>query len=131
MSNLGNKIKLLREAKMMSISKLSKESTVGKSTISEIETGKASNPKIETLSKLAIVLGVTVNELLTTEEKLDIAYDVISQAQKITGDALNHSSINLENSIYSISTKYTNETFSKDEQKEITDFIDFIISRRK
>lgn len=73
MSSLGKKIKELRKSHNMTIKELSKVSGVGQSTISEIETGKAKNPKSETLSKLASVLNVTVDSLLA--EKWDDQYN--------------------------------------------------------
>jgi len=57
----------------MTIKELSEKSGVGQSTISEIETGVAKNPKSETLSKLASALNVTVDGLLA--EKWDDEYN--------------------------------------------------------
>jgi len=68
MTRLGNKIKELREKNKMTIKELSEISGVGQSTISEIETSKAKNPKTETLAKLAKALNVTVNDLLPEEQ---------------------------------------------------------------
>ncbi len=73
LSTIGQRIKELRELHNMKIKELSDKSGVGQSTISEIETGKAKNPKSETLSKLAKVLGVTVDDLLT--KKWDDEYN--------------------------------------------------------
>lgn len=73
MSKLGKRIKGLRENYGMTIKELSDKSGVGQSTISEIETGKAKNPKSETLSKLASALNVTVDVLLT--DKWDDEYN--------------------------------------------------------
>ncbi|MGN9164930.1 helix-turn-helix domain-containing protein [Tissierellaceae bacterium HCP3S3_D8] len=70
---LGKRIKELRDSYNMTIKDLSKKSGVGQSTISEIETGKAKNPKSETLSKLANALNVTVDSLLA--EKWDDEYN--------------------------------------------------------
>ncbi|MBU5439457.1 helix-turn-helix domain-containing protein [Tissierella sp. MSJ-40] len=73
MSSLGNSIKELRQRYGMTIKELSDKSGVGQSTISEIETGKAKNPKSETLSKLASVLNVTIDELMA--DKWDDQYN--------------------------------------------------------
>ncbi|GFN37178.1 helix-turn-helix domain-containing protein [Tepidimicrobium xylanilyticum] len=73
MSKLGEKIKKLRESYGMTIKDLSDKSGVGQSTISEIETGKAKNPKSETLAKIANALNVTVDTLLV--EKWDDKYN--------------------------------------------------------
>lgn len=73
MSRLGKRIRELRDSHNMTIKELSEKSGVGQSTISEIETGKAKNPKSETLSKLASALNVTVDSLLA--EKWDDEYN--------------------------------------------------------
>lgn len=73
MSKLGKRIKKLRKTNNMTIKELSNKSGVGQSTISEIETGIAKNPKSETLSKLATALNVTVDSLLA--EKWDDEYN--------------------------------------------------------
>lgn len=73
MSRLGRRIKELRKSNNMTIKELSNVSGVGQSTISEIETGIAKNPKSETLSKLASALNVTVDSLLA--EKWDDQYN--------------------------------------------------------
>lgn len=59
---LGDKIKLLRVERGLSMERLSSISKVGKTTISEIENGKT-NPTINTIKKLAIVLSVDISEL--------------------------------------------------------------------
>lgn len=73
MSRLGKRIRELRNSHNMTIKELSEKSGVGQSTISEIETGVAKNPKSETLSKLASALNVTVDGLLA--EKWDDEYN--------------------------------------------------------
>lgn len=73
MTKLGKRIKELRKANNMTIKDLSEKSGVGQSTISEIETGKAKNPKSETLAKIANALNVTVDTLLV--EKWDDKYN--------------------------------------------------------
>jgi len=72
-SRLGKRIRELRNSHNMTIKELSEKSGVGQSTISEIETGVAKNPKSETLSKLASALNVTVDGLLA--EKWDDEYN--------------------------------------------------------
>lgn len=64
MSILGDSIKELREKNKLTLKELADKSGVGQSTISDIETGKAKNPKAETLSKLASVFNISVDELL-------------------------------------------------------------------
>ncbi|RHW62695.1 XRE family transcriptional regulator, partial [Clostridium botulinum] len=48
----------------LTLKELADKSGVGQSTINDIEKGKAQNPKAETLSKLANVFNISVDELL-------------------------------------------------------------------
>lgn len=66
MSTVGENLKKLRKAKKLTLKQLSIVSGVGQSTISDIEVGKAKNPKIETLNKLADALDVNLDKLLLT-----------------------------------------------------------------
>ncbi|MHB8034666.1 XRE family transcriptional regulator [Clostridium botulinum] len=61
---LGDSIKELREKNKLTLKELADKSGVGQSTINDIEKGKAQNPKAETLSKLANVFNISVDELL-------------------------------------------------------------------
>ena len=65
---LGKKIKELRLANELTIKDLSKKTGIGQSTISELETGKAKKPRIDTLVKIANVLEVDVNYLLGNDK---------------------------------------------------------------
>lgn len=62
------KIKLFRENRGWSQSKLSRRSGVPQSTISEIENGIRRNPTFKTLEKLAKALGITIEHLVVTNE---------------------------------------------------------------
>ncbi|HFK1742265.1 MULTISPECIES: helix-turn-helix domain-containing protein [Bacillus] len=62
------KIKLFRESRGWSQSKLSRRSGVPQSTISEIENGIRRNPTFKTLEKLAKALGITIEHLVVTNE---------------------------------------------------------------
>ncbi len=63
LSILGKNIKKLRDRAGYSIRKLSVFSGVSKSVICEIESGKAKNPRFETITKLAVALNVTPETL--------------------------------------------------------------------
>ncbi|XZN14369.1 helix-turn-helix domain-containing protein (plasmid) [Clostridium perfringens] len=65
---IGDNIKKLRLFNDLTLKELSKLSGVGVSTISEIESGKISNPKATTLNKIAKVLEVDINTLLGKDE---------------------------------------------------------------
>lgn len=62
-AKLGNNLKRIREAKKMSQGDVMRGMGCSRSYISNIENGKT-NPTLETISKLAKVLGVNITELL-------------------------------------------------------------------
>ena len=61
---LAKNLKKLRKQKKLSQEKLARLVDVSYNTISKIEAGKAKNPTFETLSKLADVFGVSIDELV-------------------------------------------------------------------
>jgi transcriptional regulator with XRE-family HTH domain len=66
-SNLGVNIKRIRESKGISGYKLAKLAGLGKSTISQIETGDRHNLNSSTIIKIAEALGVSPQDLMFTE----------------------------------------------------------------
>lgn len=62
MTLISDKIRYFRKKNNLTLAKLAQLSTVGQSTINDLETGKAKNPKFDTLKKLANALNVDVNE---------------------------------------------------------------------
>ena len=62
-AKLGKNLKQIREAKKMSQGDVMRAMGCSRSYISNIENGKT-NPTLETISKLAKVLGVSTGELL-------------------------------------------------------------------
>lgn len=60
----STKIKKLREKKGLSQEKLARLADVSNNTIVNIESGKQTNPTIETVSKIAKALDVSIEELL-------------------------------------------------------------------
>lgn len=63
-SNIQEKIKKYRNKLGISQDRLSKLADVTYNTIIKIESGANTNPTIDTLSKIAKALGVSVDELL-------------------------------------------------------------------
>lgn len=61
---LAMNLKKLRKQKKLSQEKLARLVDISYNTISKIEAGKAKNPTFETLSKLADVFGVSIDELV-------------------------------------------------------------------
>jgi len=64
MSNIATNLKKLREAKKLSQEKLARLADVANNTIVKIESGKNKNPTLETLTKIAKVLNVGVDDLI-------------------------------------------------------------------
>lgn len=62
-AKLGNNLKKIREAKRMSQGDVMRAMCCSRSYVSNIENGKT-NPTLETISKLAKVLEVSITELL-------------------------------------------------------------------
>ena len=76
-SILGINIKRIREEKGISAYKLAKDAGVGASTISQIETGKRQSLNSATVEKVANVLNVSTDELMSTEEEIEyVVYDI-------------------------------------------------------
>lgn len=66
---LGKKIKQLRLQRGISLSDLAERADVSKSYLSTIERDIQKNPSIQFLEKIADVLGISVLQLIGTEEK--------------------------------------------------------------
>lgn len=64
MNGVGMRIKKLREEMGLSQEKFVAKCEISKQTLYLIETGKLDNPSIKTLSKIANVLGIALDELL-------------------------------------------------------------------
>jgi transcriptional regulator with XRE-family HTH domain len=74
--SIGNKIKLLRESKGLSLTELAKKAGLAKSTLFKIEENKT-NPTINTIWSLAEVLGVSFSELASDSEIKDEGVSVV------------------------------------------------------
>jgi XRE family transcriptional regulator, master regulator for biofilm formation len=104
---IGLRIRSLREEKKYSLSELAKKSGISKSYLSQIERNLQSNPSLQLLSKLAISLGTTVEELLGMNEQS------VSNNEQLDYD-------------WTILVKEAiDEGMSKEEFKELSNFIRF------
>jgi transcriptional regulator with XRE-family HTH domain len=83
MTIIGDNIKKMRDISGMSITDLSKASGVGRSTISEIESGKAQNPKSNTVTAIAKVLGVNIGTLTEMEIEHEYVVTDIEEAMEL------------------------------------------------
>ncbi|WP_274648623.1 helix-turn-helix domain-containing protein [Paenibacillus humicola] len=68
---IGERIKVLRKKKNLSLTELSERAGVAKSYLSSIERGIQQNPSIQFLEKIGVVLGITVEEFLQSESTAD------------------------------------------------------------
>ncbi|WP_445402575.1 helix-turn-helix domain-containing protein [Streptomyces sp. LE64] len=62
-ADVGARVRELREAQGLSLSELARRSTLGKGTLSELESGRR-NPTLETLYALTTALGVPLSTVL-------------------------------------------------------------------
>ncbi len=65
----------LCEERKITINKLATLSGITQSTVDNLMRGKTKNPKLKTLHKLAIGLGMTVSELLDFPEMNETAFE--------------------------------------------------------
>lgn len=65
----------LCEEKNITINKLSTLSGITQSTVENIMSGKTKNPKLKTLHKLALGLGMTVSQLLDFPEMNETIFE--------------------------------------------------------
>lgn len=61
---LAQNVKKLRKNKKLSQDKLARLADISYNTLVKIEAGRANNPTVKTLSRLADVFGVSIDELL-------------------------------------------------------------------
>lgn len=127
---LSDKIKKLRQQKNMTQKELADAIGVGQSTIGMIESGKNKGSN-DTILKLAKYFGVSIDYLLSTEEKLDMSINTLNTINKLAKKGLDCNKIDFENGINFISSHFKNEKFTQEEQNEIIDYIKYIISKRK
>jgi transcriptional regulator with XRE-family HTH domain len=71
---LGARLKRIRNAKQMTLRELGRSAFISHSFIADIESGRCSNPTVDTIEALAKSLGVSMMELL--EEPLENVAEV-------------------------------------------------------
>lgn len=72
---IGERIQGLRKKKGLSLTQLSENAGVAKSYLSTIERGIQTNPSIQFLEKVGIILGVSVEQILQITQDLDSNMD--------------------------------------------------------
>jgi XRE family transcriptional regulator, master regulator for biofilm formation len=85
---IGQRIKKYRLQKEMSLSELAEKSGVAKSYLSSIERNLQSNPSIQFLEKISVVLGVSVNTLLNDEVSNSNSEELDSEWTRLVREAM-------------------------------------------
>lgn len=67
---IGEKIKTLRKQKKMTLQQLARESDISAGYISKMERGTV-NPTIKNIQRLCFALGITANELMVDQSKIE------------------------------------------------------------
>lgn len=82
--NIGEFLRSLRERNNLTLKELADKSGVGPSTISDIETGTSTNPRMGTLKKLADALNISVNDFFNESKNnnSDISKELTSKDHK-------------------------------------------------
>jgi transcriptional regulator with XRE-family HTH domain len=70
--NIGSKIKEYRNKEGLTQVQLAAKANISRSYLGDVEKNRY-NASVETLQKIASALGIPVSQLLSTEEKLDLA----------------------------------------------------------
>ena len=82
---IGERVKLLRKEKKMSLSELAEQAGVAKSYLSSLERNLQTNPSIQFLEKIAAVLNVPVDHLIHEQPNKE---DLDSEWIKIVQEAM-------------------------------------------
>ena len=85
---IGQRIKQYRLQKNLSLSELAERAGVAKSYLSSIERNLQSNPSIQFLEKISVVLGVSVNTLLNAEPDEADQRELDSEWEKLVLEAM-------------------------------------------
>ena len=87
----GKRLKELREIRGLSLSELAAQSGVAKSYISNMERDKMTNPSLEVMTKIASVLDITPQLLISQDKDVDKEQgelERLAQAEGINQDQL-------------------------------------------
>ncbi|WP_141432846.1 helix-turn-helix domain-containing protein [Bacillus sp. 03113] len=90
---IGHRVKKLRQKKKMSLSELAEQAGVAKSYLSSLERNLQSNPSIQFLKKIALVLNVPVDNLIYEQldkDELDLEWIKIVRDAMDSGVTKDH-----------------------------------------
>ncbi|EKT52917.1 helix-turn-helix domain-containing protein [Providencia burhodogranariea] len=81
-TKIGQKVRLLRQARHLSLNELARLSGISKAALSKLESGD-SNPRIDTLESIAIALRFPLSDLFTRQHE---AYPYLVKSEPQQGD---------------------------------------------
>lgn len=79
---LGDNIIKFRELKGISLTACAEKIGISAGYLSDIEKNIKTNPSMKILGKISLILGVDTRELLSTEQKLDLAIGSLDKINK-------------------------------------------------
>ncbi|WP_442598064.1 helix-turn-helix domain-containing protein [Neobacillus sp. D3-1R] len=86
---IGERVKQLRLEKRMSLSELAEKAGVAKSYLSSLERNLQTNPSIQFLEKISVVLGVSVDHIINDPiNKDDLDSDWLTLVQEAMGSGI-------------------------------------------
>ena len=88
MTPLGQRLAEVRIAAGYTQSDLEEAAGVPQTTVSRIETGETKNPNVHTVAKVAAVLGVPIESLLSRSAAPPLPQDRLAKAESQNGRAL-------------------------------------------
>ena len=130
----GTRIKELRKQKGLTQKQLGELCGMYESQIRKYENGNA-NPKIETLQKIAFVLGVPITELINWHydivdgEKVQV-FDLTDMSLPQVVEAVERIRDSCSNKPESITMHFSEEDYTKEELNKIREFAEFLKSKR-
>lgn len=130
----GTRIKELRKQKGLTQKQLGELCGMYESQIRKYENGNA-NPKIETLQKIAFVLGVPITELINWHydivdgEKVQV-FDLTDMSLPQVVEAVERIRDSCSNKPESITMHFSEEDYTEEELNKIREFAEFLKSKR-
>ncbi|WP_067623057.1 helix-turn-helix domain-containing protein [Alicyclobacillus acidiphilus] len=86
---IGERLRILRKEKGLSLTELAEKSNVAKSYLSAIERGIQANPSIQVIEKLSGVLGVPVQQILANDTAEDRKDELDAEWLELTREVAN------------------------------------------
>ncbi len=120
---IGDKVRLLRMEKKISIRKLAEITGLSKSTLSDIENNKSKKPTVDTIGKIAQALQIPISELFS-ETSLQV------DEPNVLGEKINEGEKTNQSSVFLRSVARAKER-PKEVQDRIAAFIDLILDQEE